>query len=182
MYAFFDTKRNRAIEALRWNNMTGPWKQQVLMALGKGWVPKDRIRLCYGCWRLVPYGPASKQIWMRLVENTDCTESKIWWEFNWEVALWIKGTRLEEVRDERIRCPLCVFYDQPLRLPSKKYVIKLMYSGRLKSFPEAKLIRAPPRPKNRKNRKMATRKQYDEKLVKSSALLRLEEAASPENG
>ena len=101
------------------------------------------MKLCFGCWRFVPFGKSSKPVWERLVNDTGCANSKILWELNWEVALFVKGKRLEEIIDNRIRCPLCVFYDQDVLLTSTYYYDGASYGRPLKSFPQKNVVKAP---------------------------------------
>ena len=143
LYTIFGTTRNEKEEARRWNNVSGPWKQGLMLSLACGYIPKDTMKLCFGCWRFVPFGKSSKPVWERLVNDTGCAKSKILWELNWEVALFIKGKRLEEIIDNRIRCPLCVFYDQDVLLTSTYYYDGASYGRPLKSFPQKNVVKAP---------------------------------------
>lgn len=135
LFDIFDKVRDDKVEVKFWNNTSGPWKQQLVISLAKGWVPKDRIRLCYGCWRLMPHGPFSRKRWNIIVANTGCARPKALWELDWEMALWTKGRRVEEVHDNRIRRLLCVFYDQDLRLASARYLIGAALAAVSRPFP-----------------------------------------------
>jgi hypothetical protein len=164
--------------------------------LSKGCVPRETIRLCYGCWRLVPHGLSSKQVWRKFIKSTGCRKSYNSWTQNWEFVLWIndrivmnnprcrvckknhsggengcwwkqpeetsyktstkRDTKpvwkaisrerddrdtdeyaqriLNEVFDNRIRCPLCVYDDQPVLFTSRTYFDGVICGKPLESF------------------------------------------------
>jgi hypothetical protein len=143
LFAIFDKSMDDKVAAKFWNNTSGPWKEQLMVSLAKGWAPKHKTRLCYACWRLTPYGPSSRKTWEKLIHRRGCAKPKIFWELNWEVTLWTKGTCMEDVHDNRIRCPLCVFYDENVRFTSAKYFMGALFGRKLKVFPFAKTIEYP---------------------------------------
>ncbi|ETN38446.1 uncharacterized protein HMPREF1541_06481 [Cyphellophora europaea CBS 101466] len=110
--------------ALQANNKTGPWKQQLLLALARGWIPKDKVKLCFGCWRFMPYGRFSKSVYLKMEKNRTCHLQVRNWLDNWDVKLWFRELRANKdwssfISDGRLRCPMCVLEGQSLHVRNK---------------------------------------------------------------
>ena len=163
-FKIFDASKNRRDENRRWNNTSGPWKQQLMLLLARGWIPWWRTKLCYACWRFVPYGSKSKDRWLWLERLELCQKKKEQWKANWEVQLWLGGTQQDrkDTRDFRIRCPMCVLYDQALRLPGESMVQKICEGPQLLSLGDRQVQQ------EREEEKARRRKAWGEKLVKHS--------------
>ena len=126
VYQHFVDKKDRKQENFVWNSINGNWKQQLVPLLAKGWIPKDRVRVCWGCWRFLTYGPVSRAQWVKQLGHECCLHVQIQrverWLQNWEIRTWLgeivesaDGT-LVSARDKRIRCPSCTVKDFPVKL------------------------------------------------------------------
>lgn len=115
--------------ALQANNKSGPWKEQLMVALARGWIPKHKMKLCFACWRFMPYGIASKKKYLALEKQRTCHLRKKDWINNWEVKIWLRELRVAGdwksfIADLRLRCPMCVLENHDLHLRNKKFKVK----------------------------------------------------------
>ena len=108
--------------ALRANNTNGPWKQELMLSLNRGWIPKDTVKFCNACWRFMPYGKDSEQVYQKLVAtrpqcyrrsvcHSQNFEFRGWSIFDSEFDIWIKDWAAESKRRpsevlERLSLPL----------------------------------------------------------------------------
>lgn len=125
--------------ALQANNKTGAWKEQLMIALARGWIPKNKIKLCFACWRFMPYGAASKKKYVALEKTRTCHLRKKDWIENWEVQVWFRQLRAPKdwksfISDFRLRCPMCVLDNHDLHLRTKKFRVKAQAGGPLKAL------------------------------------------------
>ena len=152
LFVIFDKPRDKIPEAELWNNTSGPWKQNLMATLAKGWIPKNRMKLCYGCWRFIPFGPHSENKLLNLQENTGCSKKTTQWEQNWEVSLWMKGKFAQDIADERVRCPMCVLYDQELLFATRKHREQAKYGNRLITYNKSEVLKPPTKRARRWNK------------------------------
>lgn len=121
----------RACTNLRGNNLNGPWKQKITLTLMRSWVPKDRIKLCFACWRFMPYGSKSASYYTELFDDSAESSHKHHLSLfynNWEVKYWLQDwsetveqDKVAFFSDSRFRCPICVLENQHLRLKNKGF-------------------------------------------------------------
>lgn len=121
----------RASANLRSNNMNGPWKQKITLQLMRNWVPKDRVKLCFACWRFMPYGTTSASDYTAMFDDSEQSPHNHHLSLfynNWEVKYWLQDwskaaeqDKLAFFRDSRFRCPICVLENQHLRLKNKGF-------------------------------------------------------------
>lgn len=123
---FVDTMDERSQKRIS-NCVKGNWKQQLVPLLVKGWIPKDRTRVCWVCWRFSNYGSPARAWWVEYLTDELCHESlrneKLSeWLNNWEIKTWLGQTataingQIVSARDDRVRCPSCVIKGLPVRL------------------------------------------------------------------
>lgn len=130
-------KPNLALQA---NNMNGPWKEQLMVALARGWVPKHKLKLCFACWRFMPYGHASKQKYYTMEKARPCHFRKKDWLENWEVKVWFRQIRAKKndwtdfIADCRIRCPMCVLENHKIYVRNKQYRERVLQGPELKAL------------------------------------------------
>ena len=126
--------------ALQANNITGPWKEQLMVALARGWVPKHKLKLCFGCWRFMPYGRVAKKKYYAMEKARSCHLHRKDWLDNWEVKVWLRQLRAtkndwkEFIADCRIRCPVCVLEDHVIYVRNKRYRKKVLEGPQVKAL------------------------------------------------
>ena len=145
LFFIFDKNRSKVEEARCWNNTSGPWKQKLMLLLAAGWIPQEKMKLCLGCWRFAPFGPSSEETWKIMQMATGCSKKRRQWEYDWEDSLWLKGLPAHDVKDERVRCPMCVLYDQDLLLTTKSHWKSAKFGNRLGSCRDADVVKPPSR-------------------------------------
>jgi hypothetical protein len=105
------------------------WKLErtVNATARKSWIPKDRVRVCWGCWRFFKYGPNSRYHWTQQLTNKACAFG-LWsgkvhkWLDNWEIRTWLgetvklKDGTVVSARDMRLRCLICTVKDSLIKL------------------------------------------------------------------
>lgn len=124
--------------ALQANNKSGPWKEQLMVALARGWIPKHKLKLCFACWRFMPYGRASKKKYLAMEKERTCHLRMKEWINNWEVKIWLRELRVAGdwksfIADFRLRCPMCVLENHDLHLRNKKFKDKARKGDQLRA-------------------------------------------------
>lgn len=104
------------------------------------------------------------QRWLWMERNEVCQKKKNDWNVDWEVQLWFGGEQQDrkDTRDFRIRCPMCVLYDQALRLPGEAMVQKICEGPRLLSLGDVQVQHEGVEAKARRH------KAWEKKLAKRS--------------
>lgn len=65
----------------------------------------------------------------------------------------MKRLPARDVKDERVRCPMCVLYDQDLLLTTERHWKSAKFGNRLGSFRDADVIKPPSRTARRRRAK-----------------------------
>lgn len=128
-------KLSRAQLALQANSTKiGPWEQELILVLNRGWVSKDKVKLCYACWRFMPYGQPSTTKYLSMVSTTSCQNQNEPDFSTWEIEEWLKDWTSETEDDReaffynnRYRCPICVLEGQDLRFKDKRFAGKEVF-------------------------------------------------------
>jgi hypothetical protein len=114
-------------------------KRRLLAQLADGWIPRDRIRICWACFRFRPYGKCARSYWQTRFQdlNAHCTKAKNF-SCDQEGMCWLgypvkhpgrykPWSSLEKCEaimdpaivkswDEEVRCPECVLWGFEIQL------------------------------------------------------------------
>lgn len=59
-----------------WNSTNGFWKYQLIENLSHGWISKEVVRFCWGCWLFRLYGETSRDFWRAKVPALSATATR----------------------------------------------------------------------------------------------------------
>jgi hypothetical protein len=114
-------------------------KRRLLAQLADGWIPRERIRVCWSCFRFQPYGESARSYWQTRFQdlNAQCTKAK---NFSCDqegypvkdplrYKPWPPLENCDTVTDpawnniqcwdEEVRCPECVLWRFEIQLSGK---------------------------------------------------------------
>jgi hypothetical protein len=139
-----------AVDGAKRREITHLWahakhsKRRLLAQLADGWIPRDRIRVCWSCFRFRPYGESARSYWQARFQclNAQCTKAKNF-SCDQEGMCWL-GYPIKHPRrynpwpslvkhdaatdpiwtnvqswDEEVRCPECVLWGFEIQLSGK---------------------------------------------------------------
>lgn len=102
--------------------------------------PQEKLKLCFACWRFMPYGGQSKKKYLALEKARTCHLRKKDWLDDWEVKVWLRQLRGGKkdwttfIADGRLRCPMCVLENHDLHVRNKTYRDKVEHGEPLKAL------------------------------------------------
>jgi hypothetical protein len=137
-----------AVDEAKRKDITQLWahakhsKRRLLAQLADGWIPRERIRICWACFRFRPYGKGARPYWQARFEdlNAHCTKAKnfscdqegmCWLGYPVEhprrYKPWLSLEKCEAAMDpaivkswdEEVRCPECVLWGFEILLSGK---------------------------------------------------------------
>jgi hypothetical protein len=139
-----------AVDEAKRRDITQLWahakhsKRRLLGQLADGWIPRERIRVCWACYLFRPYGKSARSYWQARFQglNAQCTKAKNF-SCDQEGMCWLgypvehpqcykPWSSLEKSNaatdpvwtnlrswDEEVRCPECVLWGFEIQLSEK---------------------------------------------------------------
>lgn len=139
-----------AVDVAKRKDITRLWahakhsKRRLLAQLADGWIPRERIRICWSCFRFRPYGEIARSYWQARfrdlnaecikAKNFSCDQEGMCWlgymvEYPRRYKHWPSLEKSDNVKDpvwtnvqiwdEAVRCPECVLWGFEIRMSGK---------------------------------------------------------------